>query len=1238
MRGVDVVTLGVTPFQYNPVTRDLTVYVDIRLRVRFFGGGQFGEDRLRNRFWEPVIKQHVLNCASLPEVNFNPVRQTDEDINVEYLIIVPDDPAFISWADSLKRWRNEQGILTGVVTIDDIGGNDAGLIENYIDNAYFTWDIPPVAVLLLSDYQSTGDMYGIDAPIYDDYCVSDNMYADIGGDYLPDLYVGRITAQDENDLASMIGKMLDYERNPYTDPGFYDEPCVAGGWQNDRWFILCADILWGYFHYAEGKNPVREYAGAAGPPDVWSTNPNTWMIVEAFGPSGLGYIPETPSHLTDWGGNATRINDDLNSGAFLIVHRDHGEVNGWSSPAYHNSDLADLSNDMYPYVFSINCLTGKYNADIESFAEAFHRMEYGAVGVMAASEVSYSFVNDTFVWGVWDSMWPNFMPDYGPSFQPEADCRPAFGNVNGKYFLEFSNWPYNPDSKEVTYNLFHHHGDVFLTLYSEMPEDLAVTHPDSILAGATEISVTAEVGSFIGLSLDGEYIGSAEGAGSPVTILMPPPVPGTPLRLTVTKANCNRYIADIPVVAVNTAYVAFNDCDINDAVSGNNNGQWDFNETIDLSIEMKNFGTLPATAVDVTLTSSDPLVSIIDGSEFYGDFNAADSITVIDGFQVQSDVSTPDEHEMEFTIQAVSGGDVWESYFELIVNSPVLELFEYEIEDPFGNNNGLLDPGETIDLLLTIENSGHYLAENVEMVLTTNEPLVSITGNPGIYGNMPPGATETMTYVVTADPAIFPNTSVLFNMDMTALYGFTMTDTFGVWIGSLQNLPVGPDNYGYYAWDDQDGGESHPFNWTEIAPAVGGAGSVLNFTTNNQTFSMNLPFTFTFYGQDASQVYICTNGWLALSYTTSTTFFNSGIPSLNGPGAMIAPFWCNFDPTQTFTEVCTYYDDIENRFIVEWFNVPHYNTPDIRETFQVILFDPAHYPTTTGDGVILVQYETITNTAIGTFGIEDQSETDGIQYGYNGNYDECAFPVEERRTITYTTNQSGGQPDVIVTLTPYGAPIEIPAAGGSFDFEVNVANVSTLVQNCDFWSDITGPGGITSGPLIGPVNVTLPLGFAGTRDRGQTVPGRAPAGDYIYHAYIGIYPDRVWDEDNFNFVKLTTGGDEWIEDWVSSGESFEDWTQIPEEILIPSAFTIQQNYPNPFNPTTTIRYDLPEAGYVSMTIYNISGRKVAELVDGWHEAGYHDVVFDASECVSGIYFCHIEAGELSAVRKIVLIK
>ena len=174
----------------------------------------------------------------------------------------------------------------------------------------------------------------------------------------------------------------------------------------------------------------------------------------------------------------------------MLSHRDHGGETGWGEPAYSNSNLSGLNNNDLSFILSINCLTGKFDYSGECFAEAFHRLQKGALGLIAATEVSYSFVNDTYLWGMMDNFWPQFMPTVGT--EGPVKILPAFGNVAGKYFLQSSNWPYNTSNKEVTYYLFHHHGDAFTTVYSEMPQNLTVVHNPVIISGQSSLTVTAD--------------------------------------------------------------------------------------------------------------------------------------------------------------------------------------------------------------------------------------------------------------------------------------------------------------------------------------------------------------------------------------------------------------------------------------------------------------------------------------------------------------------------------------------------------------------------------------------------------------------------------------------------------------------------------------------------------------------------------------------------------------------------
>ncbi|HUL44833.1 MAG TPA: T9SS type A sorting domain-containing protein [Bacteroidota bacterium] len=95
---------------------------------------------------------------------------------------------------------------------------------------------------------------------------------------------------------------------------------------------------------------------------------------------------------------------------------------------------------------------------------------------------------------------------------------------------------------------------------------------------------------------------------------------------------------------------------------------------------------------------------------------------------------------------------------------------------------------------------------------------------------------------------------------------------------------------------------------------------------------------------------------------------------------------------------------------------------------------------------------------------------------------------------------------------------------------------------------------------------------------------------------------------------------------------------LNDRATLPSVFALYQNYPNPFNPSTEIRYDLPYDSYIKLLVYDILGRKVVSLIDGFEEAGERSVHFDASTFSSGVYFYALTSGSFHQTRKLLLIK
>lgn len=89
---------------------------------------------------------------------------------------------------------------------------------------------------------------------------------------------------------------------------------------------------------------------------------------------------------------------------------------------------------------------------------------------------------------------------------------------------------------------------------------------------------------------------------------------------------------------------------------------------------------------------------------------------------------------------------------------------------------------------------------------------------------------------------------------------------------------------------------------------------------------------------------------------------------------------------------------------------------------------------------------------------------------------------------------------------------------------------------------------------------------------------------------------------------------------------------------LPDGYSLQQNYPNPFNPSTSIRFSIPESGFLSIVIFDMTGREVKTLINGVTEVGSYEVSFDAGGLSSGIYYYKLVSGDFSDVKKMILLK
>jgi len=264
------------------------------------------------------------------------------------------------------------------------------------------------------------------------------------------------------------------------------------------------------------------------------------------------------------------------------------------------------------------------------------------------------------------------------------------------------------------------------------------------------------------------------------------------------------------------------------------------------------------------------------------------------------------------------------------------------------------------------------------------------------------------------------------------------------------------------------------------------------------------------------------------------------------------------------------------------------------------------------------------------FGVDNQLEDTNCELVvFVQNYDSPKYVLQGAKS-----GLTELQPlEVTIELVPDHSPVVVPR-GGSFGF------TGTLTNNTDH-PLVVDAGTIAIGPEKGVYgwfkkfrDLELAPYETRTAHFDQHVNDRAPLGIYSYIGYCGDYPSSVTDSSFFPIeVTAEALAKAGASDWTLTGSFLEGSTAD-----LPTEFALLGNYPNPFNAQTNISYSLAEAGNVSLKVYDISGRLVGTLVEGFQEAGEYTVTWEAFGASSGIYFYKFNAGEWSETRRMSLIR
>ena len=468
LRGRNFAVIEIRPVDYNPMANILTVYPEMKVDISFSGSDWKSTK-------EKLYRYGDVRSTTVVGLSFLNSDYLDTKTNIEYyapssylvigLSTLINSETFGQWV----QWKTRKGHMVELATLAQ-AGTTASEIRDYIIDAYNNWETPPGFVLLVGDTNSIPSFKGsgMTAPATDLY------YAAIdGNDIFADLGIGRFPARNILQLEKMVSKTLDYE---------------LGNWNNNTWlgiatFMASNDRFW----ITQGSHDA--------------------VCSSIFVPEGFT-CEKLYSHL---GATTQQVLSAINQGTVFLTYSGHGEITGWSDgPPVTATQVTALNNDIYPFVSSFSCLTGKYQTD-ECFAESWLRAQGGAVGMFASSVPSTWDEDDVLERG---QMWGLFYGSQTPEVKENAEFLeiPWFSGFTdfGKRVL--FQWASGIGSTTMYFEMYNLFGDPETMAWTSYPISISVDHKNNIPIPADKINIKVDGGfvfARVGISSGGKLLGSA---------------------------------------------------------------------------------------------------------------------------------------------------------------------------------------------------------------------------------------------------------------------------------------------------------------------------------------------------------------------------------------------------------------------------------------------------------------------------------------------------------------------------------------------------------------------------------------------------------------------------------------------------------------------------------------------------------------------------------------------------------
>ncbi len=762
--------LVVFPFQYDPSTQTLRVLSEMILEV--YSTGNPGYNPLPAQSQSNPMPLEYRQAYERHFINFEATKYTP--LVDEGKMLILSNGSYIPAMQPFVEWKNMRGIPTEIIDVATIGSTSAA-IKNYVSNYYNTQGL---TFLLL-----VGDAAHI-PPVTTSNGHSDNDYGYlVGNDHYPEIFVGRFSAESVMDVETQVLRVLQYERDAHTGQHQYTHNIGIASDEGPG-----DDNEMDYEHIRNMQTDLGNY-----------TYLNSYEFFE--GSQGGNDAPGNPS--------ATMVATAINNGAGLILYTGHGSTTSFSTSGFSNSNIAGLTNTgILPFIWSVACVNGNF-VNNTCFAEAWMRARVGDQPTGAIATLM-STINQS--WNPpmegQDEMVDILVESYS------NNIRRTFGGISMNGCMKMND-TYGSAGYEMTdtWTLF---GDPSLVVRTDTPRILTATHQPTLLLGTAQLSVNCAVDdALVTLSRAGQILASEKVSNGQAQLNFQTLTTLDSLTLVVTAYNHIPYITPLTVIPANGPYVIYNHNTISDSL-GNQNGLADYGESIFMNVALQNLGVATAGQVSAVLTSTDPMVSVMIDSNFWGDITAGDTSLLQAAFSLSISNAIPDQHPLHFNLEVSdTAGNQWNSALMLKVNAPSLLLESLQINDSIGGNgNGIPEPGESLVITIPVSNAGHSDAGAAQLYLASSEPLAVLNANSQTLSGLAAGGMSPLSFNLHLDTSLALGSSLALHSHLNA-GAYSDTRTYYLPIGNIT--------------EDFETGDFTRFNW--------------NFGGNaNWTVQSNQPF------------------------------------------------------------------------------------------------------------------------------------------------------------------------------------------------------------------------------------------------------------------------------------------------------------------------------------------------------------------------------------------------------------